>query len=225
MGERYVRNVQAGGSIPPISTRQPFNMAPHTPRIGRVTRETRETRIRLVLRLDGRGAARIETPIPFMNHMLELLAHHGRLDLTLRAAGDVEVGFHHTVEDLGICLGEALSQCWGDLRGANRYGQSLLPMDETLVQVALDISRRPHLHYGWKPRKVRVEGFDTALVKEFFQALVNRAGITLHLMVLHGENLHHIIEALFKGFGRALHQAADRPTGRQGVISTKGLIG
>lgn len=200
-------------------------MAARRKRTGRVQRETRETRIALEVTLDGKGAARIQTPVPFLNHMLELLAHHGGLDLTVRATGDVEVGFHHTVEDLGLCLGEGLNQCWGDLKGVNRYGHCLLPMDETLVLAALDISRRPHLHYGWKPRKVRVEGFDTGLVKEFFQALVNRSGLTLHLQVLHGENLHHIIEALFKGFARALRQAAARPAGSGQILSTKGLIG
>jgi imidazoleglycerol-phosphate dehydratase len=200
-------------------------MAAIRKRTGRVQRETRETRIALEVTLDGKGTSRIQTPVPFLNHMLELLAHHGGLDLTIRATGDVEVGFHHTVEDLGLCLGEGLNQCWGDLKGVNRYGHCLLPMDETLVLAALDISRRPHLHYGWKPRKVRVEGFDTGLVKEFFQALINRSGLTLHLQVLHGENLHHIIEALFKGFGRALRQAAARPAGSGQILSTKGLIG
>lgn len=194
-------------------------------RIGKVDRETKETRIRLTLQLDGSGKTRIQTPVPFLNHMLELMAHHGRMDLSVRATGDVEVGFHHTVEDLGLCLGEALKQGLGDLSGVNRYGSVLLPMDEALVLVALDISRRPHLHYGWKTRKIRVEGFDIGLIKEFFQALVNRAGLTLHLQVLHGENLHHIIEAMFKGVGRALQQAALRPAGRRKVVSTKGILG
>jgi imidazoleglycerol-phosphate dehydratase len=147
------------------------------------------------------------------------------MDLTVRATGDVEVGYHHTVEDLGLCLGEALKQGLGDMSGVNRYGSVLLPMDEALVLVALDISRRPHLHYGWKTRKIRVEGFDIGLIKEFFQALVNRAGLTLHIQVLHGENLHHIIEAMFKGVGRALRQAGFRPAGRRGIVSTKGILG
>jgi imidazoleglycerol-phosphate dehydratase len=194
-------------------------------RSGKVERETKETRIRLTLHLDGSGKHRIHTPVPFLNHMLELLAHHGRLDLSVQATGDVEVGFHHTVEDIGLCLGEALKQCFGDLSGVNRYGSALLPMDEALVLVALDISRRPHLHYGWKTRRVRVEGFDIGLIKEFFQALVNRAGITLHIQVLHGENLHHVIEAMFKGVGRALQEAGRRLTGRQHVVSTKGILG
>lgn len=194
-------------------------------RSGKVERETKETRIRLVLQLDGSGKNRIQTPVPFLNHMLELLAHHGRMDLSVRATGDVDVGFHHTVEDIGLCLGEALKQCFGDLSGVNRYGSVLLPMDEALVLVALDISKRPHLHYGWKTRKIRVEGFDIGLIKEFFQALVNRAGITLHIQVVHGENLHHIIEAMFKGFGRALQQAGRRLAGRSHVVSTKGILG
>jgi imidazoleglycerol-phosphate dehydratase len=189
-----------------------------------VNRETRETQIRLKLSLDGKGKSRIESPVPFLNHMLELMTHHGSLDLDLKAQGDIEVGFHHTVEDIGICLGDAFKGCWGDLKGLKRYGSSILPMDEALVLVAVDISRRPKLSYGWKPRKVRVEGFDTALIKEFFQALVNRAGFTLHLRVLDGENVHHIIEAMFKGFGRAIGEASRLDVGLKTVRSTKGIL-
>lgn len=193
-------------------------------RKAKVKRETRETRITLSLTLDGQGLGRIESPVPFLNHMLELMAHHGSLDLDLKAQGDIEVGLHHTVEDIGICLGDAFRQCWGDLKGVRRYGGSLLPMDEALVLIALDISRRPHLSYHWKSRKLRVEGFDTALIKEFFQALVNRAGLTLHVRVLAGENSHHIVEAMFKGFGRAIHQASLIQEGLGGVRSTKGML-
>lgn len=189
-----------------------------------IRRETRETQIRLKLALDGKGVSRIQSPVPFLNHMLELMTLHGSLDLELKAQGDVEVGFHHTVEDIGICLGDAFSQCWGDLKGVQRYGSSLLPMDEALVLVAVDISRRPHLSYDWKTRKVRVEGFDAALIREFFQALVNRSGLTLHLRVLAGENIHHIIEAMFKGFGRAICQAGQLQAGRVKVRSTKGML-
>lgn len=189
-----------------------------------ICRETRETQIRLKLALDGKGVSRIQSPVPFLNHMLELMTLHGSLDLELKAQGDVEVGFHHTVEDIGICLGDAFSQCWGDLKGVQRYGSSLLPMDEALVLVAVDISRRPHLSYDWKTRKVRVEGFDTALIREFFQALVNRSGLTLHLRVLAGENIHHIIEAMFKGFGRAICQAGQLQADRVKVRSTKGML-
>jgi imidazoleglycerol-phosphate dehydratase len=193
-------------------------------RTAKVNRETRETRITLGLGLDGKGLCRIESPVPFLNHMLALMAHHGALDFELKAQGDIEVGFHHTVEDIGICLGDAFRECWGDLKGVQRYGNSLLPMDEALVLVAVDISRRPHLAYDWKSRKVRVEGFDTALIKEFFQALVNRAGLTLHIRVLSGENIHHIIEAMFKGFGRAIHQASLVQEGLGSVRSTKGIL-
>ena len=189
-----------------------------------IVRDTRETQIRLKLALDGKGKGRIQSPVPFLNHMLELMSHHGFLDLDLKAQGDIEVGFHHTVEDIGICLGDAFNQCWGDLKGIKRYGSSILPMDEALVMTAVDISRRPHLSYGWKPRKVRVEGFDTALIKEFFQALVNRAGLTLHLRVLDGENIHHIIEAMFKGFGRAIAEASQIKAGLKAVRSTKGIL-
>ncbi len=189
-----------------------------------IVRDTRETQIRLKLVLDGKGISRIQSPVSFLNHMLELMSHHGLLDLDLKAQGDIEVGFHHTVEDIGICLGDAFNQCWGDFKGLKRYGSSILPMDEALVMTAVDISRRPHLSYGWKPRKVRVEGFDTGLIKEFFQALVNRAGLTLHLKVLGGENIHHIIEAMFKGFGRAIAEASQIQAGLKAVRSTKGIL-
>jgi imidazoleglycerol-phosphate dehydratase len=200
-------------------------MANQKTRKALINRETRETQIRLKLDLDGKGISRIQSPVPFLNHMLELMTYHGSFDLDLTAQGDIEVGFHHTVEDIGLCLGDAFQQCWGDLKGINRYGESLLPMDEALVLVVVDISRRPHLSYGWKPQKVRVEGFDSPLVKEFFQALVNRAGVTLHLRVLAGENTHHIIEAMFKGFGRAIRQAGLVQENRSRVLSTKGILG
>ena len=193
-------------------------------RIAEVNRNTRETQIRLRLGLDGKGTSRIETPVPFLNHMLDLMSHHGSLDLDLKARGDIEVGFHHTVEDIGICLGDAFQQCWGDFKGIQRYGSSLLPMDEALVMTVVDISRRPYLSYGWKPSKVRVEGFDTGLIKEFFQALVNHAGLTLHIKVLDGENMHHIIEAIFKGFGRAIGEAGQIQKGLKTVRSTKGIL-
>jgi imidazoleglycerol-phosphate dehydratase len=193
-------------------------------RTAEVNRETRETQIRLKLGLDGKGISRIETPVPFLNHMLELMSHHGALDLDLKAQGDIEVGFHHTVEDIGICLGDAFQQCWGDFKGIKRYGSSLLPMDEALVMTVVDISRRPYLSYRWKPGKVRVEGFDTGLIKEFFQALVNHAGLTLHFRVLDGENMHHIIEAIFKSFGRAIGEASQIQPGLKTVRSTKGIL-
>jgi imidazoleglycerol-phosphate dehydratase len=199
-------------------------MADKKPRKALINRETRETQIRLKLELDGKGISRIQSPVPFLNHMLELMTYHGSLNLDLKAQGDIEVGFHHTVEDIGLCLGDAFKECWGDLKGVNRYGDVLLPMDEALVLIAVDISRRPHLSYGWKPQKVRVEGFDASLVKEFFQALVNRAGLTLHVTVLAGENIHHIIEAMFKGFGRAIRQAGLIQESRPSVLSTKGIL-
>lgn len=193
-------------------------------RSAEILRETKETRIHLRLTLEGSGRTRIETPIPFINHMLELLTYHGSFDLFLEAEGDIDVGFHHTVEDIGICLGDAFSRCWGDLKNIRRYGSALLPMDEALVMVVVDISRRPYLSYDWRPRKVRLEGFDTALIKEFFQALVNRSAITLHLKVLAGENLHHIIEAMFKGFGRAVAEAGTLQGRGPAIRSTKGLL-
>jgi imidazoleglycerol-phosphate dehydratase len=197
---------------------------PKSTRTTEVIRETRETQIRLKLALDGKGISRIQSPVAFLNHMLELMSHHGLLDLVLKAQGDIEVGFHHTVEDIGICLGDAFKQCWGDFKGIKRYGSSILPMDEALVMTAVDISQRPHLSYGWKPRKVRLEGFDTALIKEFFQAVVNRSGLTLHIRVLEGENVHHIIEAMFKSFGRAISEASKIQAGFKAVRSTKGIL-
>ena len=197
---------------------------PEKNRTAKIIRETRETQILLSVGLDGTGKCRIDTPVPFLNHMLELMVLHGSFNMDLKARGDIEVGFHHTVEDIGICLGDALKHCWGDLKGVNRYGSCLLPMDEALVLVAVDISRRPHLSYFWKPRKARVEGFDTSLIKEFFQALVNHAGLTLHLRVLGGENIHHIIEAMFKGFGRAIREAGLLQGNLDRVRSTKGIL-
>jgi len=189
-----------------------------------IQRKTRETQISLGLALEGQGQARIDSPVPFLNHMLELMTFHGSFNLELKAKGDIEVGFHHTVEDVGLCLGDAFSQCWGELKGVQRYGSSLLPMDEALVMIVVDISRRPHLTFDWKAGKVRAEGFDTALIKEFFQAVVNRAGLTLHVKVLSGENVHHIIEAIFKGFGRAIRQAGTLQENQSRIRSTKGIL-
>jgi imidazoleglycerol-phosphate dehydratase len=189
-----------------------------------IERKTRETQISLGLVLEGQGKARMDSPVPFLNHMLELMTFHGSFDLELKAKGDIEVGFHHTVEDIGLCLGDAFSRCWGELKGIQRYGSSLLPMDEALVMIVVDISKRPHLTFDWKSSRVRVEGFDTALIKEFFQAVVNRAGLTLHVKVLSGENMHHIIEAIFKGFGRAVRQAGALQEGQSRIRSTKGIL-
>lgn len=194
------------------------------PRRAEVARKTRETDIRLALSLDGAGKARVKTGIGFLDHMLELLAAHGGMDLTLAAKGDLRVDAHHTVEDIGICLGEAIRKALGKKEGIARYGFCTLPMDEALVSVALDVSGRPHLSYQVKVGRKKIDSFDTQLVEEFFQALVNHAGLTLHIGLVSGRNAHHIIEAVFKGVARALAAAAARTGSSKGVPSTKGTL-
>lgn len=189
-----------------------------------VERRTRETEVVVRLALNGRGECAADTGIGFLDHMLELLSAHGNLDLEVRAQGDLQTGAHHTVEDVGICLGTALAQALGDKAGIARYGSFLLPMDESLALVALDLSGRPHLVYDVNLTNVSVGGFDTDLAVEFFQAVVNNARLTLHVRMLAGGNPHHMIEAIFKGFGRALAQAASPDARIAGVPSTKGVL-
>ena len=190
-----------------------------------IERNTGETRIKLNLSLDGNGTYSVDTGCGFLNHMLELFARHGGFDLTVKCDGDTEVDFHHTAEDVGIVLGSAIKQALGDCRGITRYGSFLLPMDESLVLCALDISGRGMLIYGLDIPAPKVGDFDTELCEEFFVALCRTAGITLHIKQLDGKNSHHIIEAAFKGFARALKTAvaidgenADR------IPSTKGVL-
>jgi imidazoleglycerol-phosphate dehydratase len=194
------------------------------PRRAEVARKTRETDIRLALALDGTGKARVNTGIGFLDHMLELLAAHGGMDLFLAAKGDLRVDAHHTVEDIGICLGEAIRKALGRKEGIVRYGFCTLPMDEALVSVALDVSGRPHLSYQVKVGRRKIDSFDTQLVEEFFRALVNHAGLTLHIGLISGRNAHHIIEAVFKGVARSLAAAAARGGASKGVPSTKGTL-
>jgi len=189
----------------------------------RVTRTTRETDIDLTLELDGRGQAEISTGIPFFDHMLQLFAAHGYFDLTLKATGDLEVDQHHTVEDVGICLGQALRHALAQRPGVRRYGSARVPMDEALAQVTVDLSNRPYLHF-------QVElppggaGLDPQLLKEFWRAVSVHGGITLHIEVPYGENTHHIMEAVFKAAGRALDEATRPEPRAQGVPSTKGML-
>jgi imidazoleglycerol-phosphate dehydratase len=194
-------------------------------RSSKIDRKTKETEIHLKLNLDGTGLSSVDTGIPFMDHMLNLFTAHGFMDMELTARGDTEIDDHHTVEDLGICLGSALNEALGDKRGIKRYGMATIPMDETLIRVVIDISNRPILSYR-VPLKKRTTGtFDVSLMKEFFRALVINAGITMHIDLLAGEEPHHISEAIFKAFGRALDQASgleDRLDGS--VPSTKGLL-
>ncbi len=187
-------------------------------------RKTTETSIQLQLGLDGTGESEISTGIPFLDHMLSLLTRHGMLDLRLEATGDLEVDQHHTVEDIGLALGKALREALGDKAGINRYGWSLLPMDESLCRVALDLSGRPHLTYKVSLPGKLISDFDPSTLEELLRALVNEGGITLHVEVLAGENPHHVIECIFKGIGRALRMAAE-PDPRCGDIpSTKGTL-
>jgi imidazoleglycerol-phosphate dehydratase len=189
-----------------------------------VKRQTRETDIRLALVIDGQGRAEIETGVPFIDHMLTLFAVHGFFDLTIKASGDIEVDDHHTVEDLGICLGQAFKESLGDFGAIKRYGLAAVPMDETLVRATGDFSNRPHLHYGAKIKDQKVGRFDTALVQEFLRALTLHAGLTLHIEVVHGENTHHILEAIFKALGRCLDQASSVEPRLRGPLSSKGFL-
>lgn len=194
-------------------------------RTSEIKRTTKETDIALSLCLDGTGKAEIRTGVGFLDHMLTLFASHGRFDLSVCCTGDVNVDDHHSVEDVGICLGQALREALGDCRGITRYGSMLLPMDEALVQCVLDISGRGYLVYHAEIPSQKVGTFDTELVEEFFLALVRSAGLTLHIRQLDGRNSHHIIEAMFKAFGRALSAAVKIDESRRDEIpSTKGNL-
>jgi imidazoleglycerol-phosphate dehydratase len=193
-------------------------------RSARVERRTRETDVVVSLGLDGGTVRDVSTGIGFLDHMLELFAAHGRFDLEVKAQGDLQTGGHHTVEDVGICLGSALAQALGDGRGIVRYGSVQLPMDESLALVSLDISGRPYLAYNVDLSHSHIGGFDTDLALEFFQAFVNNARVTLHVRLLAGSNPHHIIEAVFKGFGRALDEATRIDPRLEDVPSTKGVL-
>jgi imidazoleglycerol-phosphate dehydratase len=192
--------------------------------MARIERVTNETRIRLELSVDGSGKGNLCTSVPFLDHMLNLFARHGLFDLTIEANGDIDIDFHHTVEDIGIVLGEAFKQALGDKKGIRRYGQATVPMDETLASVAIDISGRPYLVYHVTLPKVKIGEFDVELAREFFQAFVNHCGLNLHVNVMYGENVHHIIEACFKAFARAMDAATQLDQRVEGVMSTKGVL-
>jgi len=193
-------------------------------RKSRILRTTRETDIQLELVLDGTGKATVDSNVPFLDHMLTLFGVHGFFDLTVKGKGDIRVDDHHTVEDAGICLGQAFKKALGDKGGISRYGECCLPMDETLVRVVVDISNRPFLHYNVTIPDSKIGMFDTALTKEFLRAFAQHAGITLHVDLLHGENSHHIVEAVFKGLGRAVKQAVREDKTVQGALSSKGCL-
>jgi imidazoleglycerol-phosphate dehydratase len=193
-------------------------------RTSSIERVTKETRIRLSINLDGSGVGRICTSVPFLDHMLDLFARHGLFDLEIEAQGDIDIDFHHTVEDIGIVLGQAVKEALGDKRGIRRYGQATVPMDETLASVALDLSGRPYLVYNVTLPKVKIGEFDVELGREFFQAFVNNVGANLHLNVMYGDNVHHVLEACFKGVARALDMATQIDPRIEGVLSTKGKL-
>lgn len=190
-----------------------------------IARKTAETDIRLSLNLDGRGESRIDTGCGFLDHMLTLFARHGRFDLTVQCAGDTNVDFHHTVEDIGIVLGEAFARALGDKKGITRYGSALLPMDEALILCAVDLSGRCTLRYSVSIPAPKVGDFDTELGEEFFLAFARSAAATVHIRQLDGANSHHILEASFKALARALRQAvAIDPACRDEIPSTKGVL-
>jgi len=193
-------------------------------RSAEVERKTKETDIRVTLNLDGKGLFSNDTGIPFLDHMFELMAAHGFMDLNVRARGDTEVDYHHTIEDLGICLGKAINQALGERKGIKRYGQAMVPMDEALANVVVDISSRPYLSYKVPLKESLTGRFDVSILKEFFRALVNYAGITMHVELVSGDDAHHIAEAIFKAFARALDQASQREERLDDVPSTKGLL-
>ena len=191
-------------------------------RVGKIKRVTKETDIEMELIIDGSGILEGKTGIPFLDHMLELWAHHSRCDLKMKVNGDLAVDGHHTAEDVGICLGQCFKNALGDKSGINRYGHSVVPMDETLVMVALDLSGRPYLSYEVSFVASRVGSFDVELVEEFLRAFCNNSGTTLHIKMLAGKNTHHIIEAIFKSFARAVREAA--AVVGNCIPSTKGLM-
>ena len=193
-------------------------------RTATIERTTKETAIKLTLDLDGRGENRISSGVPFFDHMLTQIARHGFFDLEVGAQGDLEVDAHHTVEDLGICLGEAFKQALGDKAGVRRYGRGTMPMHEALAAVILDFSGRPYLVFNVPLPKAQVGNFDLELVEEFFTAFCNHSGANVHVNLAYGDNLHHIVEAVFKAFGRALDDATQFDPRIEGVLSSKGTL-
>ncbi len=194
-------------------------------RIARIERNTKETQISVSVNLDGTGEGRFATGLPFLDHMLDQVARHGLIDLEVEANGDLEIDAHHTVEDIGITLGQAFAKAWGDKRGLRRYGHAYVPLDEALSRVVVDLSGRPGLEYEVNFPRARIGDFDVDLFREFFQGVVNHAGMTLHIDNLKGRNAHHIIETIYKAFGRALRMAVEHdPRMGDAMPSTKGSL-
>jgi imidazoleglycerol-phosphate dehydratase len=192
-------------------------------RIKIIKRKTNETEIEIELNIDGCGDSNINTPVPFLNHVLSSFARHGFFDLRVKATGDVEVDPHHIIEDIGICLGKAVAECIGDKKGINRFGFIIIPMDETEVTISLDLGGRPYLRYSVEILNEKIENMSTMLVRDFFKALVDNSSMNLHINKNVGVNSHHIIEAVFKAFGIALKQAV-RKGGGTSIPSTKGML-
>jgi len=189
-----------------------------------IERKTKETQIAIDLNLDGTGDYHIDTPFPFLSHMLSGFSKHGFFDLTLLAKGDTEIDDHHTVEDIGIVLGDALLKTLENMEGVWRFGYASIPLDEALAQVTVDLSGRPYLVYNVKLKRRKIKSFDCDLIHHFFRSLSDRSRINLHINLLYGADPHHILEAIFKGFGRALHQATRKNDAIKGAPSTKGVI-
>jgi len=196
-----------------------------SPRTAKVERSTRETQISLALNLDGTGHAEVATGVPFLDHMLDQLAKHSLIDIALQAKGDLHIDFHHTTEDTGYVIGAAVAKALGDRAGIQRYGSAIIPFDETLTQVSVDVSNRPYLVWRVNFSRPKLGEMDTELFKEWFQAFAQSAGVTLHIENLYGENNHHIVESCFKGLARALRQAIEIDPRRAGAVpSTKGTL-
>jgi imidazoleglycerol-phosphate dehydratase len=198
---------------------------PTTERRAQVSRNTKETQIQVTVNLDGSGTGTFETGLPFLEHMLDQVARHGMIDLAIVAKGDLHIDAHHTVEDLGITLGQAIAKAAGDKRGIRRYGHAYVPLDEALSRVVVDFSGRPGLSYDVEYPRARISDFDVDLLHEFFQGFVNHAQVTLHVDALKGKNAHHVAETVFKAFGRALRMALEPDPRMSGVVpSTKGSL-
>lgn len=197
----------------------------NTSRTATIDRQTSETQVQVAINIDGSGQCALDTGLPFLEHMLDQIARHGLVDLTINATGDLEIDAHHTVEDIGITLGQAFAQAMGDKRGIRRYGHAYVPLDEALSRVVIDFSGRPELAFNVEFTRARVGDFDVDLFKEFFQGFVNHAAVSLHIDNIRGANAHHIIETVFKAFGRALRMAVEMDARMaDNVPSTKGLL-
>lgn len=193
-------------------------------RTAQIERKTKETEIRLQLNLDGEGNSQIETGVPFLDHMLDAFAKHGHFDLTVQAKGDTHIDDHHTTEDIGICLGQAIKEALGDKRGIRRYGHAFVPMDDSLAQAVIDLSNRPHAEIRVQFPQSKVGSFDTELVHEFLTKLAMEARMNLHVILHYGHNTHHMIEAIFKAVARALDEATSIDPREKGIPSTKGML-